>query len=194
MRRNPGMNLGARGVFTAMTLRTASALAALTATLLVAGCGGSDDPETAASSAPTVAPAYDYGTTRSQATPEAAAGESATVKAVTGALGTMLTDAEGRTLYLWEADRSSQSACDGACADAWPPVTTIGEPKAGEGADAALLGTAKRADGTLAVTYDGHPLYYFAGDSAAGDANGQGSDGFGAKWWVVSPAGDAIEA
>ena len=177
-----------------MTLRTASALAALAATLLVAGCGGSDnDSSEQAASAPTTAPAYDYGTAPSEATPEAvASGDSATIKAVAGDLGPMLVDAEGRSLYLWEADQDSQSTCDGPCAEAWPPVTTIGEPKAGDGADASLLGTSKRADGTLGVTYDGHPLYYFSGDSAAGDANGQGSDGFGATWSVVSPAGDAI--
>jgi predicted lipoprotein with Yx(FWY)xxD motif len=150
-----------------MTLRTASALAAVAATLLVAGCGGSDNDSTEqAASAPTTA--------------------------VAGDLGRMLVDAEGRTLYVWAADQGAQSTCDGPCAEAWPPVTTVGEPKAGDGADASLLATSKRADGTLGVTYDGHPLYYFAGDSAAGDANGQGSDGFGATWSVVSPAGDAI--
>ena len=73
-------------------------------------------------------------------------------------------------------------------------MTTVGEPKAGDGIDAKLLGTSKRADGTLGVTYNGHPLYYFQGDAEAGQANGQGSDGFGAPWWVVSPKGVAIEA
>ena len=106
----------------------------------------------------------------------------------------MLVDAEGRSLYLWEADQGAKSACDGPCAEAWPPVTTVGEPQAGDGVDAKLLGTSKRADGTLGVTYNGHPLYYFQGDAEAGQANGQGSDGFGAPWWVVSPKGVAIEA
>ena len=173
-----------------MTLRTASALAALAATLLVAGCGGSDDTnrENAAS-----APAYDYGQAPAK-TPEAVTSEdAATIKAASGALGAMLVDAEGRSLYLWEADQDGTSACDGPCADAWPPVTTIGDPKAGDGVDAKLLGTSKRADGTLGVTYAGHPLYYFTGDQAPGETNGKGSDGFGAPWWVVSPQGAAIE-
>ena len=68
-----------------------------------------------------------------------------------------------------------------------------GKPAAGDGIEADLLGTSKRADGTLGVTYAGHPLYYFSGDQAAGDTNGKGSDGFGAKWWPVAPDGAAIE-
>ena len=167
-----------------MTLRTASALAALAATLLVAGCGGSDNDteQRRVGAAPTTT------ARRRRQTPEAATSEdAATIKAASGALGAMLVDAEGRSLYLWEADQDGTSACDGPCADAWPPVTTIGEPKAGDGVDAKLLGTSKRADGTLGVTYNGHPLYYFQGDAEAGQANGQGSDGFGAPWWVVSP-------
>jgi predicted lipoprotein with Yx(FWY)xxD motif len=105
----------------------------------------------------------------------------------------MLADAAGRTLYLWEADQGDKSACDGQCAQAWPPLTTDGKPAAGEGVDASLLGTSKRADGTLGVTYAGHPLYYFSGDQAAGETNGKGSDGFGAKWWPVAPDGAAID-
>jgi predicted lipoprotein with Yx(FWY)xxD motif len=103
----------------------------------------------------------------------------------------MLVDAQGRTLYLWQADTGTSSTCSGACATAWPPVTTTGKPAAGSGAKANLLGTTKRADGSTQVTYAGHPLYRFAGDSAAGRLNGQGSDAFGAKWYVVTPAGTA---
>jgi len=122
-------------------------------------------------------------------TEEKPAAAALTIKAANG----MLADAEGRTLYLWEADQGTQSACDGACAQAWPPLTTDGKPAAGDGVQADLLGTSKRADGTLGVTYAGHPLYYFSGDQAAGDVNGKGSDGFGAKWWPVAPDGAAIE-
>jgi len=190
-----GKNLPPSGVFIPMKLRTASALAALAATLVVAGCGGSEDANGSSAPAKSEAPAYDYGTQPSEATPaaESKTGQAVTVQAADGALGTMLADAQGRTLYLWEADQGEQSACDGPCADAWPPLTTDGKPTPGDGVKADLLGTAKRADGTLGVTYAGHPLYYFKGDAAAGEANGQGSDGFGAKWWVVSPAGAAIE-
>jgi predicted lipoprotein with Yx(FWY)xxD motif len=172
-----------------MKLRTASALAALAATLVVTGCG-SDDSKTASSAGAKKSDpyGYDYGTSK-PAEEKPAAGSALTVKAANG----MLADAEGRTLYLWEADQGDQSACDGPCAQAWPPLTTDGKPAAGEGVDAGLLGTSKRADGTLGVTYAGHPLYYFSGDQAAGDVNGKGSDGFGAKWWPVAADGAAID-
>ena len=85
------------------------------------------------------------------------------------------------------------STCSGACAQAWPPLTTSGTPKAGGKVKASLLGTTTRSDGSREVTYAGHPLYYFEGDSAPGQTTGQGSDGFGAPWWVVSPAGKAIQ-
>jgi hypothetical protein len=84
------------------------------------------------------------------------------------------------------------SACTGACASAWPPVT--GTATAAGSAKASDLGTITRSDGTKQVTYDGHPLYYFVGDSGPGTATGQGSDNFGAKWWLVSPAGSDVTA
>ena len=89
-----------------MTLRTASALAALAATLLVAGCGGSDSSTENAASAPTTAPAYDYGTAPATSAPSE---DAATIKAASGALGAMLVDAEGRSLYLWEADQGARA-------------------------------------------------------------------------------------
>jgi predicted lipoprotein with Yx(FWY)xxD motif len=183
-----------RGVMSAMKLRTASALAALAATLVVAGCGSDSQSDTAPAGAKKSADSsysYDYGKQDSTPTPgaESKTGVALTVKAANG----MLADAAGRTLYLWEADQGDKSACDGQCAQAWPPLTTDGKPAAGVGIKADLLGTSKRADGTLGVTYAGHPLYYFSGDQAAGDANGKGSDGFGAKWWPVAPDGAAID-
>jgi len=102
-------------------------------------------------------------------------------------------DAQGRTLYLWDADHGSKSTCSGACAQAWPPVTTTATPKASGAVKASLLGTTKRADGSREVTYAGHPLYTFAGDTQAGQTTGQGSNGFGAPWWVVTPAGKALQ-
>jgi predicted lipoprotein with Yx(FWY)xxD motif len=181
------------GVIRAMKLRTASALAALAATLVVAGCGSDNDNSAAPASAKKSADsAYDYGTSKpDEQQPPATSdtGAALTVKAANG----MLADAAGRTLYLWEADQGDQSACDGPCAQAWPPLTTDGAPAAGDGVKADLLGTSKRSDGTLGVTYAGHPLYYFSGDQAAGDANGKGSDGFGAEWWPVAPDGAAID-
>ena len=116
----------------------------------------------------------------------------ATVSATSTSLGTILVDGSGRTLYLFEKDQSDQSACAGACAAAWPVDQTSGTPKAGSGVKASMLGTIKRGDNTTQVTYNQHPLYYFQGDSGAGQQNGQGVDAFGAKWFVVNPAGGAV--
>ncbi len=72
-------------------------------------------------------------------------------------------------------------------------MTTSGAPKAGKGVDASKLGTTRRSDGTLEVTYNGHPLYTYAGDSQPGQTNGEGVNGFGAEWYAVSPAGQAVQ-
>jgi predicted lipoprotein with Yx(FWY)xxD motif len=96
------------------------------------------------------------------------------------------------TVYLWEADKGSTSTCSGACAQVWPPVTTTGAPKAEGEAVAANLGTTTRPDGTKQVTYKGHPLYWYVSDTQAGETTGQGSTGFGAAWYVMSPDGSKI--
>ena len=111
-----------------------------------------------------------------------------------GSAGAFLTNGSGRTVYLWAQDGMNMSACSGACAAAWPPVPATGTLTATGGAQASDLGTITRSDGTKQATYDGHPLYYFVGDSAAGQTNGQGSDNFGAKWWLVAPSGVKITA
>jgi predicted lipoprotein with Yx(FWY)xxD motif len=116
----------------------------------------------------------------------------ATVSATSTSLGMILVDGSGRTLYLFEKDQPNQSACAGACVAAWPVDQSSGTPKAGSGAKASMLGTIKRSDNTTQVTYNQHPLYYFQGDSGAGQQNGQGVDAFGAKWFVVGPAGGAV--
>ena len=108
-------------------------------------------------------------------------------------LGQFLVDGSGRTLYLFEADTGNTSTCSGACAKAWPPFLTSGQPNAASGLQQSLVGTVKRSDGTVEVTYHGHPLYYFIGDKKPGDTNGEGSTAFGAGWDVVSPAGNKIE-
>ena len=109
-------------------------------------------------------------------------------------LGKILVDGNGRTLYLFDADKGTSSMCDGACASAWPPLTTSGKPTAGAGVSAAKLGTTKRADGTTEVTYNGHPLYTYSGDQAPGQTTGQGSLEFGAEWDVLSAAGHSVES
>ena len=109
-----------------------------------------------------------------------------------GTFGQALVDAEGRSLYLFTNDtqNSGTSSCTGECLVNWPPLFTDGEPVAGEGVDAAMLGTITLPDGTSQVTYNGWPLYYFQKDTAAGDTNGQG---VGGVWFLVTPAGEMIE-
>jgi predicted lipoprotein with Yx(FWY)xxD motif len=104
-----------------------------------------------------------------------------------------LVGAQGRTLYLFEADKNGKSNCDGPCAATWPPYLSTGTPQAAKGATANLVGTTKRADGTTQVTYAGHPLYYFVGDKATGDTTGQDIDQFGAKWYVLAKNGNKID-
>jgi predicted lipoprotein with Yx(FWY)xxD motif len=114
------------------------------------------------------------------------------VGTASGDLGTYLTAGNGRAVYLWEGDSSGVSNCTSACATVWPPVLTTGEPQASGGVDASLLGTISRSDGSLQVTYQGWPLYYFAHDTSSGQTTGEGSTGFGAAWWLVAPSGAAI--
>jgi predicted lipoprotein with Yx(FWY)xxD motif len=118
----------------------------------------------------------------------------ATVDVRTSNGTSFLTDSSGRALYLWTPDNKTRSLCSGACAAAWPPLTVNAAPTAGIGATASDLGTISRSDGTKQVTYAGHPLYYFSGDMAAGQTNGEGSNGFGAPWYLVAPSGQQITA
>jgi predicted lipoprotein with Yx(FWY)xxD motif len=107
-------------------------------------------------------------------------------------LGRVLVDSKGITLYDFVKDKGTTSTCYGACAALWPPLITKGKPIAGPGVRVSLLGTTKRKDGKLEVTYNGHPLYYFVTDRKPGQTTGQGVDQFGAPWWVLSPAGKEI--
>ncbi len=152
--------------------------AALTPLALIvsAGCGGGNDAATAASVPPTTAD-----------------GQAATLGVSSNAgLGDVLVDANGRTLYLFEKDSGTTSACTAGCARVWPPLRSSGNPTVGSGASASQVGTTKRSDGAPEITYNGHPLYTFTGDQNPGDANGQGLTNFGGLWYVVSPAGDAV--
>lgn len=143
--------------------------------LLIAACGGAT------------------GSTGARGTTATGSGaQAAKVETHSGDLGTFLTDGSGRTLYLFAADHGATSTCTGACASAWPPFTTKGTPAASGQARASMLGTISRGGGEKQVTYAGHPLYYFAGDTSPGQTKGEGSNGFGAKWWVVSPAGTPL--
>jgi len=107
-------------------------------------------------------------------------------------LGQILVSAKGRTLYLFVKDVKGKSACNGSCATYWPPLLKTGNLTMGPGVKRSLVGTTKRADGRLQVTYNKHPLYTFALDKRAGQTKGQGSSNFGAKWYAVSAQGRAI--
>ena len=122
-------------------------------------------------------------------TPPAAGGS--TVNLADSSLGKIVVDGVGRTLYLFTADANGKSACSGACADNWPPLVSDAAPAAGPGLDASAFGTITRDDGSKQMTFHGKPLYYFAGDKAAGDTNGQGVNG---KWFVVGGDGNAMGA
>jgi predicted lipoprotein with Yx(FWY)xxD motif len=149
----------------------AGGLAVLAA--VAAGCGGGG--ATAATST---------------TTPKTASGQAATVGVSNTGIGQVLVDSQGFTVYLFKADQGTKSACTGACAAAWPPLLATGKPTAGGGANAALLGTTTRPEGKTQVTYNGHPLYRFAQDTKAGEANGQGVSAFGAAWFALDSAGN----
>jgi predicted lipoprotein with Yx(FWY)xxD motif len=150
---------------------------AVAATLLAAACGSTSQSTASVSSSPSPSPAA-TGTTIGVAS--------------NSKLGQILVDGAGKTVYLFVADTGSSSTCYTTCAQIWPPVLTSGPPQAGTGASASLLGTTTRTDGMTEVTYAGHPLYYFVQDKQQGDATGQGVNGFGGLWWVLSPSGAAV--
>jgi predicted lipoprotein with Yx(FWY)xxD motif len=158
---------------------SAAGLAALALTLTACGTGGSS--------------AYGAGGYGAAPATPSPAGMAATVDLHDSSLGKIIVDAQGRTLYLFEADKGGKSNCDGSCATVWPPLLSKGAPQADMGASGNLLGTTTRGDGTTQVTYGGHPLYYFAGDKAPGDVTGQDIDQFGAKWYVVGTNGKKID-
>jgi len=116
------------------------------------------------------------------------------VAVASSGLGRILVDGRGRTLYLFEKDKHGKSACTGQCAGFWPPLIAVGKPPlATAGAKASLLGTIRRGDGRLQVTYNHHPLYTFVKDTRKGQTNGEGVDAFGAEWYAVSAAGAKVE-
>jgi predicted lipoprotein with Yx(FWY)xxD motif len=167
------------------------------AALLAVACGGASTvatnpygtPVASPSVAPVVVPSANP--TPISPTPKVASGT--TIRVGSTRLGRIVVDGKGRTVYLFVADSGTKSTCNSsACVQYWPPVLTTGAPQAGTGVNASLLGTLKRQDGTTEVTYAGHPLYYFISDKKAGDVAGQGINGFGGPWYVVSPSGKQI--
>ncbi|MFE4454871.1 hypothetical protein [Streptomyces sp. NPDC056796] len=160
--------------------RTARAAASAAAVLFAGVLTGCSDRSGSS-------PGDGYGTAASPAA------EQATVDAkATGMLGTILIDDKGHTLYIFLADKKNKSNCAGSCAAAWPPLLSKGAAKAGSGVDEKLLDVTKRSDGSEQVTYNGHPLYSYTGDTKAGQTNGQNLDQFGAKWYVLDSQGNQV--
>jgi len=152
--------------------------AALAVAVAVAGCGGSSSA----------------GGGSAYARPASAGTGPVSAKVATRhtKLGTVLVDRRGRTLYLFEKDKGIASACYGACASVWPPLTTGGKAT-GTGLRDVRLGTTRRHDGQTEVTVAGHPVYTYAGDRHPGDVTGQGLDQFGAEWYALAPNGRKID-
>ena len=140
------------------------------AVLALAGCGGS----------------------ASHPLPTTSDGRPASVGVASTGLGDVLVDGQGRTLYLFQRDSGTISACTGACAVNWPPLHVGGTPVVGSGAKPSDIGKATRPDGISQLTYDGHPLYTFANDKKPGDTNGEGINAFGGYWYAVSPQGAKV--
>jgi len=168
--------------------------APVVAALAIAGCGGGGGGGGNAGATGGGAGAGGaYGSTGGAAPSQPASVVADGVTVRHDKLGSYLADSRGRALYLFEADMGSASACYSACASVWPPLKGATTTSTGTGVNRSLLGTTKRKDGTSEVTYDGHPLYFYAGDSSAGAVNGQGLNQFGAKWYLVAPNGKKID-
>lgn len=149
--------------------------------LVLAGCGSSST--TAGSTASTYAPSA-----------SAAQGVVSSVSSISSKYGQILASSSGYVYYMFEPDTSQKSACYGACAKAWPPVTVAGSatPPVSGGVKKSLIGTITRTGGSKQITYDGHPLYTFAGDGGPNLTNGEGINHFGGYWYVLSVAGQPI--
>lgn len=158
-------------------------LVAVLGALVIAGCGGGSSGTGTESSA--------AGGGEGNAVKASESGSGGTIgTAQVEGLGTVLVDSEGMTVYDFTVDNGTKSECYGGCEAAWPPVTASGKPSAGEGAMAGALGTTKRKDGTLQVTYEGHPLYTYAADEAPGEANGNEVEG---TWFALDAKGAAVK-
>jgi predicted lipoprotein with Yx(FWY)xxD motif len=170
------------------------ALGVAVAALVATGCSSKSKAAPVASPPSSAATTAAASSSAAPSSAPAGATGPAAVTAKTATIGTYLTDAAGRTLYLFVPDTTTASTCYDSCATFWPPLLTSGAPTATAPADASMLGTSPRKDGATQVTYGGHPLYYFKLDTSPGDAKGQGKNTSGGLWWVVTPAGAAITA
>jgi predicted lipoprotein with Yx(FWY)xxD motif len=168
-----------KNISIALAIAAASALA-------VAGCGGSSNNGSSGGGA------YGGGESsgaskETKSAPTQGGAAVVSVASVPGA-GKVLVDSKGYTLYYFKKDKGGKSACYGACAKVWPPLT--GVPQGQGGAMASEFGTTKRSDGETQVTYAGWPLYTYAGDAKPGEAKGADIDSFGAEWYALHANGE----
>ncbi len=161
------------------------AIGAVAGALLLVGCGDDDDDGDSGTTAATAVT-----TTATEAAPPPAANGTA-IKVSSSDYGQILYDADDQAIYLFDKESGPTSECYGACAEAWPPVLTKGEPQAASGADQGLLGTTERDDGTTQVTYNGQPLYYYAHEGP-GQVLCQNVEEFGGLWLVVKSSGEPV--
>jgi predicted lipoprotein with Yx(FWY)xxD motif len=161
------------------------AIGASAGALLLASCGGDDDDDSDAAGATATT------TSTTAKSGSAPAGKGTTIQASSSDYGEILFNSDDQAIYLFDKEKGSKSECYGDCAAAWPPVLTKSEPQAGKGVDAGLLGTTNRDDGTTQITYNGHPLYYYAHEGP-GQVLCQNVDEFGGLWLVVEPRGEAV--
>lgn len=159
-------------------------ISAVSAALLIAGCGEDDSSGSGDTAAATEAAAP-------ATTTEKAAATGTEIKLAGSDFGQILFDGEDQAIYLFDKESGPTSECYGECAVAWPPVLTEGDPQAGAGAKAGLLGTTERDDGTTQVTYNGHPLYYYV-DDPPGEVLCHDVAEFGGLWLVVDAPGNAV--
>jgi predicted lipoprotein with Yx(FWY)xxD motif len=153
-----------------------SATALLLSASTIAACGSGGGANANGSSAP----------------PKTTNGQSATIGVANETLGKILVDSRGRTLYLFQKDSGMKSTCTGGCAVEWPPLRATRKPTVGGGAKASAVATSTRSDGKPQVTYNGHPVYLFAGDQRPNDTNGQGVNAFGGLWYALSSSGNEV--
>jgi len=176
---------------------TRGAIAAFCSVVLVAGCGSESQsdsegaPSTAIAADSTPASTKTGASTSPATTKHKTGAKGTTVKVVSSQYGPVVADARGEAFYLFASEKSGRSRCYGACAQRWPPVPANGKPRAAAGGDSGLLGTTRRTDGKVQLTYAGHPMYYYAGD-APGRILCQGVNEFGGLWLVVRPSGKPV--
>jgi predicted lipoprotein with Yx(FWY)xxD motif len=183
--RGPAQSLSPKGIPKKRKNTILIAAAALVAIVLVAaGCGNSAGGGSGAS----------YSGAPYRSISKSSAASATKVGLAKTSLGRIVVDSKGRTLYLFEKDKNRRSACYGQCPTYWPPLLSHGKPLARPGVKRSLLGTTRRANGARQVTYGGHPLYRYSGDTKPGQTNGEGLHFFGGRWDVVSPAGKKVEA